>query len=303
VYCKGSRLVCTGGSPIFTHVLPVRTTFSDYLKTQSNLHWCFVNMQIKDDGIGVVEVIQTGATASVFTVSDGSYKNTYGAAAWTIGTEERDGLLAGKVICPGGPDDQSSYRSELTGLYAMMTVVFHLCQFYHITEGQVEICCDGASALTTAFDKGPFLSHYIPDYDLIGAIYALRKSSTIQWSHRHVKGHQDNYSSDLDIWAQCNVDMDAKAKSFLATTQRSARHYDVEGEPWQVWLQDSKITNNMQAKIYSWVQQEDSLKYWESKQDTADSVKHVDWSAIGSTMKQLPRSRRVFMSKHVAGMC
>jgi hypothetical protein len=59
----------------------------------------------------------------------------------------------------------------------------------------------------------------------------------------------------------------------------------------------------MQAKIYSWVQQEDSLKYWESKQDTADSVKHVDWSAIGSTMKQLPRSRRVFMSKHVAGMC
>jgi hypothetical protein len=257
----------------------------------------------KRQGIGVLEVIQTGATALVFTVSDGSYKNTYGTAAWMIGTEERDRLLAGKVICPGGPDDQSSYRSELTVLYAMMTVVFHLCQFYHITEGQVEICCDGASALTTAFDKGPFLSHYIPDYDLIGAIYALRKSSTIQWSHRHVKGHQDNYSSDLDIWAQCNVDMDAKAKSFLATTQRSARHYDVEGEPWQVWLQDSKITNNMQAKIYSWVQQEDSLKYWESKQDTADSVKHVDWSAIGSTMKQLPRSRRVFMSKHVAGMC
>jgi hypothetical protein len=91
-------------------------------------------MQIKDDGIGVVEVIQTGATASVFTVSDGSYKNTYGAAAWTIGTEERDGLLAGKVICPGGPDDQSSYRSELTGLYAMMTVWFVTCVNFTISQ-------------------------------------------------------------------------------------------------------------------------------------------------------------------------
>ena len=118
-----------------------------------------------------------------------------------------------------------------------------------------------------------------------------------------MKGHQDTYSSDLDIWAQRNVDMDAKAKSFLATTQRSARHYNVEGEPWQVWLKDSKITNNMQAKIYSWVQQEDIVKYWESEQDTADSVKHVDWSAIGSTIKQVPRSRQVFVSKHVAGMC
>jgi hypothetical protein len=37
----------------------------------------------------------------------------------------------------------------------------------------------------------------------VGAIYTLRRASKIVWSFRHIKGHQDDHSTDLDVWVQC----------------------------------------------------------------------------------------------------
>jgi len=303
VYGTGSRLVCTGGYAIEPNIKLPWTSFADYLKTLHHLNWCLADVEIVQDGRELATAIQTGATASVIAISDGSFKNTYGTAAWTIGTVEQDGLLAGKVVCPGGEADQSSYRSELMGLYAMLVAIHHLCIFYDIKEGQVEIGCDGSSALTTVFEWGPYLAHDTTDFDLVGAIHAIRKVSCITWSYRHVRGHQDDYSSELDVWAQRNVNMDSKAKAHLAVAQHTERHYDIEGEPWQVWIKHNKVTANIQMKLYACVQEIDSIKYWEAKQEQPDSLQVVDWVSIGRAMAKIPRTRRGFITKHVAGMC
>jgi len=150
---------------------------------------------------------------------------------------------------------------------------------------------------------GNRLSSDIPDYDLIGAIYHMRNFSKISWSYRHVKGHQDDVTSDLDVWAQQNARMDAAAKQHIAIAKAMPRHFNIPGEPWQLWVEGRKITSKIQESIYSAVHRPESEAYWENKEGQKDGIALVDWKNIGYAMKKAPRTRRVFLTKHICGMC
>ncbi len=56
-------------------------------------------------------------------VSDGSFKEGYGTAAWVIEGETEDSQLLGRIIAPGGQHNQSPYRSELTGILAAIIMI------------------------------------------------------------------------------------------------------------------------------------------------------------------------------------
>jgi hypothetical protein len=303
VYIKGDRIVCTGNAACLDlSTVPVPSLEAHLQRSVSD--WCVHSLELVDDGRPLADALTNGLSATIMAVIDGSFKNTFETATWTIGTEERGGLLTGSVVCPGHSDDQSAYRSELTGLYLIMTIINQLCYFYSIEEGHVEIGCDGLSALQTAFEQGTVLSTDIPDFDLVGAILHLRKTSQVTWTHRHIKGHQDNFSEVLDVWAQRNVQMDKKVKQHLTVATTSSRHYSIEGEPWQLWVKGKKLTQGIQPAIYDAVQAEDSANYWSTKTDIDPAgLSLVDWKAIGRSMKQISRARRVFITKHTSGMC
>jgi hypothetical protein len=291
-YRKGYSIVCTGSDAFLSVPCLPPVSFSSYLHNLPSLQWCVESLEIVNEGLDLLNSLCTGASALVMAVSNGSFKDTFGTVAWTIGTETQECLIAGRVVCPGGQSDQSSYQSELTGIYALLTITHHLCKYYIIVDGQIELGCDGLSALETAFDKGPFLQSDFPDYDLVGAIYHLRKISAVSWTYRHVKGHQDDHSSDLDNWAQLNVQMDSRAKAHLSVARSSSRHYNVEGEPWQLWIQDRKVTLDIHTNLYTAIQEKDSLDYWNTKCDAgAAATQEVDWPLLGRSMKAIPRSR------------
>jgi hypothetical protein len=304
VYSKGARIVCTGSADFVSLDPPRFPTFRDFLASIRSLDWCTQSFEMVDDGKPLADAIANGLSATIMAVSDRSFKRTHGTAAWTVGTEDQHHMLSGSAVCPGGEEDQSAYRSELTGLYVIMTFINHLCDFYNINSGQVEIGCDGLSALQTAFDNGTILHSDTPDYDLVGAIFHLRKTSKVLWHHRHIKGHQDDYSDELDTWAQRNIQMDLKAKAHLSIATKQPRHYSIAGEPWQLWVKGVKLTKSIQSTTYAAVQGEYSEQYWRGKKDIdATGIKLVDWTAIGNAMKLIPRPRRVFVAKHVSGMC
>jgi len=236
------------GSARIKAYLPIRaSTFLEHLSNVTYLRGCTHSLAIKNDGKDLADALLFGLSATIMAVSDGSFKDLYGTAAWTIGTDENEHIVSGRAICSGGPASQSAYRSELTGPYAILAVLHQACLYLDVQEGNVQIGCDGLSALQHVFEREPFLPTDFPDYDLLGAIYHLRKISKVTWSHRHVKGHQDDHSTELDQWASLNVQMDAQAKSFLPQASWSPRHYDIEGEPWQLWIQGSKITKEVQT--------------------------------------------------------
>jgi hypothetical protein len=69
----------------------------------------------------------------VIAVSDGSFQDQYGTAAWVLEGSTPKGRIVGAVIVPGTAKDQSAYRSELAGIYSILLCVKKLCEFFHIT--------------------------------------------------------------------------------------------------------------------------------------------------------------------------
>jgi len=57
-------------------------------------------------------------------VSDGSFKEKFGTAAWVFYHAIMNATLgSGKLITPGYPEDKCAYRSELSGLYGIVATI------------------------------------------------------------------------------------------------------------------------------------------------------------------------------------
>jgi hypothetical protein len=158
-----------------------------------------------------------------------------------------------QVIAPGGPSDHSSYCSELSGIYSILVMINQLCVYYKILDGEIEIACDGLSALNKAFSLVSILSIDDSNYDLLGAIQHQWKASPVQWRLRHVKGHQDAHSSleILDHWGKLYVETDQLAKAFLPIAMQHPRLCLIKDEPWSIWIGDKKISKDLSSTIYS----------------------------------------------------
>jgi hypothetical protein len=48
----------------------------------------------------------------------------------------------------------------------------------------------------------------------------------------------------------------------------------------------------------------DSETYWRNKKDIDPSgIELVYWTAIGPTMRTIPRNKKIFVTKNVSGIC
>jgi hypothetical protein len=82
--------------------------------------------------------------ADIKAVSDGSFKEKFGTAAWMVFVNNNC-IISGQCVVPGSPDDQSAYRSELTGLYGIVSTIWYLQQKFNV-KGNITVGCDGLSA-------------------------------------------------------------------------------------------------------------------------------------------------------------
>ena len=105
-------------------------------------------------------------------ISDGSFKDEYGTACCVIEGETPRGRIFGSCITLGNAKDQSAYRSELAGLYGIITMLEAICQYHAVTAGNAEIGCDGMQALRYGTTDTDITSPKYLDYDLISAIRA-----------------------------------------------------------------------------------------------------------------------------------
>jgi len=61
-----------------------------------------------------------------YAISDGSFQEGKGAAAWIIEGHTNDNQIIGKCFSLSADNGHSSFRSELAGLYATLLMVAHL---------------------------------------------------------------------------------------------------------------------------------------------------------------------------------
>ncbi len=127
-------------------------------------------VEASDDGSMIAQAILHG---DAIAVSDGSFKDHYGTAVWVIEGGDQRGRILGRVIVPGGAEDQSAYRSELAGIYSIFIIVQHICKVYDIRSGSIELGCDGESAINKLFNYVSLIRMEDANYDILQAIHTL----------------------------------------------------------------------------------------------------------------------------------
>lgn len=115
-------------------------------------------------------------TNDLLMVSDGSYKEGIGSAAWII-TSKTDRKLYIKGQCPttGNPTSQDSHRSELFGILVELLILHNQILTWDQPKGTITVGLDNTSALAYAFDtkRYPVAMSSYPDFDVIQSIRSL----------------------------------------------------------------------------------------------------------------------------------
>jgi hypothetical protein len=153
--------------------------------------WAVERFAVADGGRTLAEAIHQGRAIAV---SDGSYKDDFGTAAYVLEGETASNRIVCALATPGIPEDQSSFCSELAGLYRIVMMVQAVCHQFGITSGGIEVGCDGLIALQRAFGEDFMVTPDIKDsdYDLLSATRKILAESPVIWTWRHVEGHQDD---------------------------------------------------------------------------------------------------------------
>ena len=304
---SGSLLVLSSHAPSVTVTRPTAPSFQALLDTQPpSLAWAYEFGDSWGKAPLIAQALREGRLTSV---SDGSFKTRFGTAAWVFETLDKLTNMDGGCIVPGHPSIQSSGRSELAGLYGIAAVVYLLCKHYNITEGAIEVGCDGLNALRDCFTPGFTASCAKPHFDLVCAIRTLIKRTQIKWTWRHVDGHQleDPFLEygDLDRWGQLNEDMDLQAKALLHIMNHDRTlQYRIYAEPWTLWVGNEKVSANTPDRIRWATDGPRCIARWNKhhKFGTASS-NDVDWDATEDMMDSLPNARARWTTKHSFGMC
>ena len=140
-------------------------------------------------------------------------------------TDDSTDLLLGLNWVPGMIIDQTPYRSKLSGIDGLLTMLQIITSFFQIATGTITIGLDCIPAMNQA-QSTESLRPYHPSFDLLQDIDNWIKNLPLWLQWRHVESHQDNTIpyNQLDWWAQQNVDMDKRAKDYALLCHSQNQH-------------------------------------------------------------------------------
>jgi hypothetical protein len=155
-------------------------------------------------------------------VSNGSSARSLGSFGWSLATPAGQRLAECYGLVYG--NDPSSFRSEATGLLAILLFLLNIRVFFDVTlDCSLSLYTDnkGLVSVLPAMAQ-PFqspLASFRADWDLLQALAStIKQISTVPVTVHHVKGHQDRARTvaSLSLPAQLNVEADSLATDFNA---------------------------------------------------------------------------------------
>lgn len=251
------------------------------------------------DMTGLRPLMQALTVGPIIAVSDGSFKDQTGAAAWVFTTLNGDIIFESSSLVSGCPTDQSAFRSEVFGLLGIVGTLLQLHQSWPNLTGTITVGCDGESALFQSLQTDRRPSPAKAHFDLISTIHAIRHRLPFTLVPKHVSGHQDKHGGPLDLLELLNVRMDTQAK--LSRVTRNVCNYtsdlpSTEGA-W-VLAHSHVITGEVDSTIRSIVHDSTLRQYWIQRRSLSNEV---DWEAFGTAASGQTVQRRIWWVKHVSG--
>jgi len=91
-----------------------RMDFQSFIAKTPEAEWAFQELHSTSNGKDIAQALSSGTCMAV---SNGSYKDLFGTAAWIL-TNSASVQLLGLTMVPGSPGDHASYCSKLAGIYS-----------------------------------------------------------------------------------------------------------------------------------------------------------------------------------------
>jgi len=252
--------------------------------------------------VGELQEIVTAITnGTALAVSDGSYKEGRGAAAWTIKGSSAKDKVSGACLVPGTTEDHSAFQSEAMGILGTFLTLYHLLGEDGPAVGNLTFSCDGKSALNRAASKQP-IGITEPHVDILSAILNVQKQIPYKVSFKHVNGHQDTgYTTALEWDATLNVAMDQQAKEKIEETTQ-ALNYQIPFKGWSCYIGTKKIIKQWHLSLHEHINGGKLCKHWswtgQLGEGTADLV---DWESVRRAMMEVGWQRRKWVTKLATG--
>ncbi len=271
------------------HYVPNTQTspFHQQVDLAADRHWPLSQVQAPHGKAALVASLIAGTAVAV---SDGSFKNGCSTGGGVLFAENfaRGSRLSCINKVPGESSIQDAYRAELGAIVGVLTVLQDLCHEYHIINGHITIGLDGSQAMKDASDTWhPPASK--AHFDMIRHIRVRLQNLPVTISWRWVKGHQDDLSHQLDLWAQANVMADALAQGFrkhLQATGQADPHHTVV-IPAHVCFKSQPLSSIEEDTLYTSIQGPPTIEYWSWKRHIPLHCP-VAWDCAGRALRNLP---------------
>ncbi len=173
------------------------TGYNECEAINTNMDWC---QKLRSSEFTLqwgLTINQTGSQSALtntfsgglgYAVSDGSFKDEWGSAAWIIEGPTSELRLTGQIHTPGHATDHSSFRSEVAGIIG---VVYTLTFWPPVTmKPLLRLACDGLSVINRLSNNHP-IDPMEPHADLLQAARTLIDTSAYTIQLQFVRGHQD----------------------------------------------------------------------------------------------------------------
>jgi len=122
------------------------TRWQDFQNSTFSRTW-----ELEVETVGTEQVVVADITqGTALAVSNGSFKEGRGVAAWTIEGRTATDKITGACLVPGTAEDHSTFWSKLMGILGVLLTVHHILMDYKQVQGTLWVCCNGKSALSHA---------------------------------------------------------------------------------------------------------------------------------------------------------
>ena len=258
----------------------------------------------------IIDNIKQGNCALV---CDGSFfpSTAHAAAAFVLGNEAVHRRIIGRCFVVGPPSSYSSYRSELAGIHAGLTVLLGICSSQKITSGRIVLACDNKGALQRIASGKTKPQH--KNFDYLSAIQNIISELTITISISHVEGHKDEKMpfDKLTTLESMNVIADSHAKAKASTTpskqfQTNATIYK-EWSPLKFRLRDDstiRIHSCLDTTLYELLTVSNSRNYWVKKLKIPQVLEEtINWGSLSTAFLNIPSAKKKDVLKWSSGFC
>jgi len=225
-----------------------------------------------------------------YAVSDSSFKDEAGSAAWIIKGLNSEVQLRGQWYTPGHTDNHSSFQSKLAGIVG----VLYTLTFWPLWMAMpnFQLACDSLSVITWLQALQP-INPIEPHANLLEAARHLIQICGYHIELVFVRGHQNTGQPMVlthNAWLNVKVDQLAKQKVIIPHTGLLV--YKLPGNKWGWYTETKHIVKQVTATLQMFINGWECQEYWAMHKNLSPKqLMEVYWMPLGRAMQSVPLAR------------